>query len=302
VIRTRARIFLAISLFIPACTDVVLSTLDRDAAVRVDGAVLTAPDAPTQPGTDAPVVPDDHSAAADVHAVGDDVPPVGLDVPAPPPDVPVVGFDVPAPPDVPVAPPDVPPPPRDIPTVCEACTAFAPVAFCAGTGACRSYAGCLNNCSVCVAPTVAGDSCSNAPVITAQGRSRSVFTTCGATDNLNAGCNRSGPDIAITLRVARAGRVAARLTVPEGVGVVFGYDRVGGQCRTDSTVRTCNNATPQRTQGFDLTLGAGDYTLYVVTTAPSVPPTSRAASRRFCDALPLKSLAAVSRATWTART
>jgi len=161
--------------------------------------------------------------------------------------------------------------PVDRPTVCEVCTPFAPVAFCPGTGAgaCLSYAGCADGCSVCAPPTVAGDTCSNAPVITTRDRSRAVFTTCGASDNLSAGCGRTGPDIAVTLRVATTGRAIARVTVPEGVGVVFGYDRAGGACRSESSQRACNNATPQRTQGFDVTLNQGDWTLYIVTTVPS---------------------------------
>jgi hypothetical protein len=194
------------------------------------------------------------------------------------PDVVIATPDVVTPrPDVVTPRPDVVTPrpdvvtPVDRPTVCEACTSFAPVAFCPGTGsgACLSYAGCADGCAVCAAPTAGGDTCANAPVITTRDRSRAVFTTCGASDNLNAGCGRTGPDIAVTLRLANTGRVSVRVTVPEGVGVVFGYDRFGGECRAESSQRACNNADWQRTQGFDQTLSRGDWTLYIATTVPS---------------------------------
>lgn len=256
VLRPRTRASLAVSLLLTACTDASLNLLAQgDGDVSADAALT------------ADVIRADVSVAADVVAPSLDAPvPAAPDVVSAP-DIPAVSA-----PDVPVvSTPDVPPPPPDRPTVCEACTAFAPVGFCRGTGsgACLAYAGCREGCSVCAPATVAGDTCASAPVISTQGRNRTVLTTCGASDNLNAGCGRTGPDIAITLRVARAGRVACRLTVPEGVGLVFGYDRLGGRCREDSVGRTCNNSTPQRTQGFELPLGPGDYTLYVVTTAPS---------------------------------
>lgn len=259
--RLRTRASLALTLLLSACTDASLNLLAQgDGDVSVDASV--SPD----------VVGDDAPAAADVVAPPIDVPPIARPDVVSAPDVVVVARDVPTAQDLPVvAAPDVPRPTADLPTVCESCTAFAPVSFCRGTGsgACLAYAGCREGCGVCAAAAMAGDTCASAPVISAQGRNRTVLTTCGAGDNLNAGCGRNGPDIAFTLRVARTGRVACRLTVPEGVGLVFGYDRLGGRCREDSIGRTCNNATPQRTQGIEITLPPGDYTLYVVTTAPA---------------------------------
>ena len=262
-IRTRTGLLLALLSLSTACTDAELANLQRgDASAPLDG--FTPVDGSTPPGdtaapSDIPALPDDRpiTERPDVVEVRPDVVEVRPDVVEVRPDV--------------VVPADVPPPPRDVPTVCEACTPFAPVAFCRGTGsgACLAYAGCRDGCSICAPAVVAGDTCATAPVISAQGRNRAVFTTCGASDNLNAGCGRNGPDIAVTLRLARTGRVSCRITVPEGVGVVFGYDRLGGRCRDDGLGRACNNTTPQRTQGFDLPLSAGDWTLYIVTTQPS---------------------------------
>ncbi|MEZ4392319.1 MAG: hypothetical protein R3A48_14615 [Polyangiales bacterium] len=266
---------LSVLTFALGCTDASIGELNRtvDASPLEDQA--TASDAES---TDAPEPLDATTPPPDASEPGADVGPVSPDVVAPPLDVVAPRPDVVAPrPDVVTPRPDVVTPRPDVvvgedrPTTCAACTPFSEVAFCPGTGsgACLAYAGCADNCAVCAPATVAGDTCTNAPTITTRGRSRSVFTTCGVSDNLNAGCGRSGPDIAVILRVSRSGPVSARLTVPPGVGVVFGYDRIGGGCRTDSVTRTCNNSTPQRVQGFDLTLGAGDYTLYIVTTAPS---------------------------------
>lgn len=256
------------------CTNVAIGDLQRGA----DGA---APDGTSF--TDAALPSADTSFPQDLPGAFD-APPTTPDAVAPPPDVIAPRPDVVPSPDV-IAPrpdvvapsPDVVPPrpdvvtPVDRPTVCEACTPFAPVDFCrgTGTGACLSYAGCADGCAVCAAATAGGDTCTNAPVITTRDRSRAVFTTCSASDNLSAGCGRTGPDIAVTLRLATTGRVSVRITVPEGVGVVFGYDRFGGECRTDSTQRACNNTDWQRTQGFDQTLSRGDWTLYIVTTVPS---------------------------------
>lgn len=256
--RSRTRASFAASLLLAACTDASLGDLAQG-----DGAPLFV-DAAVE--AELPVAFADVSPAPDRVAPPTDVPVAAApDVVAPRPDV------VTPQPDVVVAAPDVPRPPPDHPPACEACAAFSPVRFCPGTGsgACLAYAGCRDGCSVCAPAAVAGDTCASAPVIATRGRNRTVLTTCGAGDNLNAGCGRTGPDIAITLRVMRAGTVSCRLTVPEGVGLVFGYDRLGGRCREDSIGRTCNNSTPQRTQGFELPLGPGDYTLYVVTTAPS---------------------------------
>lgn len=250
------------------CTNVALGDLQRgaDGAV-IDGAAsldAEAPGADAPPPQDLPVALDAPSARPDVVAPMPDVVTAMPDVVTPRPDAVTVTPDVVTPrPDV-VTPVDRPP-------TCTACMSFAPVEFCRGTGsgACLSYAGCADRCAVCAPATVGGDTCTNPPVITTRDRSRAVFTTCGASDNLNAGCGRTGPDIAVTLRLAATGRASVRITVPEGVGVVFGYDRLGGECRNDSTLRACNNADWQRTQGFDQTLSRGDWTLYIVTTVPS---------------------------------
>jgi hypothetical protein len=273
-LRVRGLLLLALS---AGCTTITIGELQRPGAVDAGVALDAQPTDTAPPGLDAPFAPDT-SAAPDVVTAAPDVVAPQPDVVAPQPDVVTAAPDVVAPqPDVVTPRPDVVTPrpdvvtPVDRPTVCEVCTPFAPVDFCRGTGAgaCLSYAGCADGCSVCAPPTLAGDACSNAPVITTRDRSRAVFTTCGASDNLNAGCGRMGPDIAVTLRVATTGRATARVTVPEGVGVVFGYDRSGGACRTDSSQRACNNATPQRSQSFDVTLNQGDWTLYIVTTVPS---------------------------------
>ncbi len=268
-LRVRGLLLLALS---AGCTTITIGDLQRPGAVDAGVALDAQPTDTASPGLDAPFAPET-SAAPDAVAPQPDVVTAAPDVVAPQPDVVTAAPDVVSPqPDVVVPLPDVVTPrpdvvtprpdvvtPVDRPTVCEVCTPFAPVAFCPGTGAgaCLSYAGCADGCSVCAPPTVAGDTCSNAPVITTRDRSRAVFTTCGASDNLNAGCGRTGPDIAVTLRVATTGRTTVRVT------------RAGGACRNDSSQRACNNATPQRTQGFDVTLNQGDWTLYIVTTVPS---------------------------------
>jgi hypothetical protein len=254
------------------CTNVAIGDLQRGADGAVDAGLVTdVPPTPTDAsGADTPTLPD-APAGFDVVTAPPDVVTMTPDVVTPRPDVVTMTPDVVTPrPDVVTPRPDVVTP-VDRPTVCEACTSFAPVEFCRGTGAgaCLSYAGCADGCAVCAPATAGGDTCANAPTITLRDRSRAVFTTCGASDNLNAGCGRTGPDIAVTLRIARTGRATARITVPEGVGVVFGYDRFGGACRAESSQRACNNSTPQRTQGFDETLTQGDWTLYIVTTVPS---------------------------------
>jgi len=263
------------------CTNVVLGDLQRDVAT-IDGAssvdaVVTGADTPT---------PQDLPAGFDTPQTSSpDVVTPPPDVVTPPPDLATPTTDVVTPlpdvvtplPDVVIPPPDVVTPrpdvvtPVDRPPTCTACTPFSSVEFCRGTGsgACLAYAGCADGCSVCAPATVGGDTCANAPVITTRDRSRAVFTTCGASDNLNAGCGRTGPDIAVTLRIATTGRANVRVTVPEGVGLVFGYDRFGGPCRNESMLRACNNGSFQRTQGFDQTLTQGNWTLYIVTTVPS---------------------------------
>ncbi len=259
---------LVLAVITAGCTNVALGDLQRGA----DGAALDG-----MASLDAAVPATDAAPPQDL-PVAFDAPSTRPDAAAPLPDVLTVMPDVAPPrPDVVTAMPDVAPPrpdvvtPADRPPTCTACTSFAPVEFCRGTGAgaCLSYAGCADGCAVCAAATVGGDACANAPVITTRDRSRAVFTTCGASDNLNAGCGRTGPDIAVTLRLATTGRASVRITVPEGVGVVFGYDRFGGECRAESSQRACNNTDWQRTQGFDQTLSRGDWTLYIVTTVPS---------------------------------
>ncbi|MDO9020132.1 MAG: hypothetical protein Q7V43_24625 [Myxococcales bacterium] len=173
-----------------------------------------------------------------------------------------------------------PPPPRDAgppPPVdaggpaCRACTAFAPVTFCPGTGAgaCLSYAGCTaEGCATCASALAGGDNCSNPIMITSSGRRRTVVSTCGARNDVSSGCNgRGGPDIVVALRVARRGQVSGRFTVPDGVSVNFGYDLTSRSCRDEATFRQCNSNSTASTQGFDLTLDPGTYYLYVATSA-----------------------------------
>ncbi len=158
-------------------------------------------------------------------------------------------------------------------TGCRACTAFAPVAFCPGSGLgyCLAYQGCTTaSCAVCAAPTMGGDDCASAVVLSATGRQRSVVTTCGARDNIDTSCNGAGPDIVVGLRVARRGRVVARMTVPAGVTVNFGYDLLGSMsCANDRIGRQCVSRTAAVTQNMELTLDAGTYYLYVVTSQPT---------------------------------
>lgn len=279
------------------CTDASVGDLQRNPgadAVAVPSDAVSTGD--TGASADSVVIADGGGAGPDIvaplpmdaaTAAPDVVQPPPMDAVTPPPaDVVVPPPDVvaPPPPDVVVPRPDVVAPPvdvvaprpdvvvpQDVPPVCERCEPFSPVAFCrgSGSGACLAYAGCVDRCARCVAPTLAGDRCATAPVISARGRSRSAFTTCGATDNQSVGCGRSGLDIAVTLRVSRPGRVVVSMTVPEGAGVFFGYDRLPGMCRDETSSRACNDATPARTQGFDLPLAPGDWNLYIGTTAPT---------------------------------
>jgi hypothetical protein len=145
------------------------------------------------------------------------------------------------------------------------------VTFCPGTGAgaCLSYAGCTSEgCATCASALAGGDNCDNPIMITTSGRRRTVVSTCGARNDVSSGCNgRNGPDIVVALRVARRGQVAARFTVPDGVSVNFGYDLAARSCRDEATLRQCNSNNTATTQGFDLTLDAGTYYLYVATSA-----------------------------------
>ncbi len=222
-----------------------------DASLPTD--VPSAPDAPV--ALDAPVTPDAPrpDAAADAPRLDATVTP---DVP------PIV--DAPPPPDV--APPDAPP-------VCRACTPFGPVEFCPGTGsaACLTYASCIDNCVVCAPALRGGDGCGpDVPVITRRGRSRTVLTTCGATDNLNTGCGRTGPDMVFAVQVSTTGRVAFTYTAPAGVNLYVGFDSVGGTtCRSDSAARTCTGTSPSNERSSSATLPSGTYYIYITTSAPS---------------------------------
>ena len=96
-----------------------------------------------------------------------------------------------------------------------------------------------------------------------------MITTCGASNDLDTGCGRSGPDVVVALRVARGGRVVTRFTVPPGVSVNYGYDYPAVMCRNQRFGRPCSDTSTSSTQGFDLTLAAGTVYLYVVTSVPS---------------------------------
>jgi len=158
-------------------------------------------------------------------------------------------------------------------TGCRACMAFAPVAFCPGTGLgyCLAYQGCTSaSCAVCATPTAGGDDCGSAVVLSATGRQRSVVTTCGARNNVDTACGSTGPDIVVGVRVARRARVAVRMTVPTGVTVNFGYDVIGStSCANDRIGRQCVSRTAAVTQSLELTLDAGTYYLYAVTSQPT---------------------------------
>jgi hypothetical protein len=254
------------------------STFDPNAIERpigADGAVEDAPAVPddTAPPPDVPAPPPD-ATMADAPPPPPDAPPIDtprpdatmIDAPPPPPDVPM------PPPDVPMPPPDVPMP--DTGTGCRACTAFSSIQFCPGTGsgACLAYAGCNSeSCAVCAPAVRGGDACgSDVPVITRRGRSRSVFTTCGATDNLDTSCGRAGPDIVVSARTETSGRVALTFTVPAGVDVYIGYDWLGNTtCRTSSATRTCAGTSSSTERSVSAMLLSGTYYVYVSTSVPS---------------------------------
>ncbi len=213
---------------------------------------------------DTPVAPIDNAPQPDASAP---------DVPPPPPDVAVIDTP-PPPPDVPPPPPDAPPPPSDTGPTCRACTAFSAVQFCPGTGAgsCLAYAGCsAESCLVCAPAVRGGDACgADVPVISRRGRSRSVFTTCGASDNVDTSCNRAGPDIVIAARTETSGRVALTFTTPPGVDVFVGYDWIGNTtCRPQSLTRTCAGTSPSNERAASATLLSGTYYVYVSTSVPS---------------------------------
>ena len=211
------------ALLIALCLTACANTYDPfafDRSIAPDGAIADTPVTPvdvTTPPLDVNITPDASSPDAPRPDAVVDVPLPPPDVPPPPPDVP------PPPPDVPLPPPDVPPPPPDVVVTdagCRACMAFSAVQFCPGTGsgACLAYAGCsAEGCAVCAPATRGGDACgADVPVITRRGRSRSVFTTCGALDNIDTNCMRTGPDIVVSARVETGGRVALTFTVPAG--------------------------------------------------------------------------------------
>jgi hypothetical protein len=240
-----------------------------DRSITPDGAVA-----------DTPVVPVDVTTPpVDVDLTPDVVrPDAALDVPPPPPDVPPPPPDVlPPPPDVPPPPPDVPPPPPDVVVSdagCRACMPFSAVQFCPGTGsgACLAYAGCsAEGCAVCAPATRGGDTCgADVPVISRRGRSRSVFTTCGALDNVDTNCMRTGPDIVVSARVETGGRLALTFTVPAGVNVYVGYDWIGNTtCRAQSFTRSCAGTSNSTERSIVANLGPGTYFAYVTTSVPS---------------------------------
>ena len=243
-----------------------LSPADSGAASVADTGAMTAVDTGTPS-----VLTDLGNPTASVDA-GSPLPPPPLDAGSPPPPPPVDAGPPPPPPPVDAGPP--PPPPRDAGgPACHACTAFAPVTFCPGTGsgACLAYAGCTpEGCAVCASALSGGDNCSNPIVISTSGQRRTVVSTCGARNDVSTGCNgRGGPDIVLGLRVARRGRVVTRMTVPAGVSVNYGYDFPARSCRDEAALRPCGDNSNSTTQGFDLTLDAGTYYLYVATSVAS---------------------------------
>jgi hypothetical protein len=254
-----------------------LAGADAGAQVQTDLGPSPAADTGTptvNTDTGNPVTPPPLDAGGPSPPLDAGGPPPPLDAGGPPPPLDAGGL----PPPLDAGPPPPrdagPPPPRDTggPT-CTACTAFAPVAFCPGSGAgtCLSYAGCsAEGCATCASALAGGDNCDNPILITSTGRRRTVVSTCGARNDVTTGCNgRGGPDIVIGLRVARRGQVIARLTVPAGVSVNYGYDFPARACHDDAVLRPCGDNTTSTTQGFDLTLDPGTYYLYVATTVAS---------------------------------
>jgi hypothetical protein len=255
-----------------ACGSVDRNALEGPLEADSGGAFVADTGSMTAVDTDTPSGHTDlGNPTASVDA-GSPLPPPPMDAGSPPP--PVDAGPPPPPPPVDAGPPPPPPPPRDAgdPT-CRACTAFAPVTFCPGTGAgaCLAYAGCTaEGCAVCASAMAGGDNCSNPIVLSASGQHRTVVSTCGARNDVTTGCNgRGGPDIVLGIRVARRGRVVTRMTVPVGVSVNYGYDFPARSCRDEAAIRPCSDNSNSTTQGFDLTLDAGTYYLYVATTVAS---------------------------------
>ena len=153
-------------------------------------------------------------------------------------------------------------------------SAASPPEFCPGTGigACVAAVSCNAGCERCEVPTRTGDRCGgDVFVMSRRGRSRYAFTTCGASDNLSIGCDRSGPDIVLAFRVETPGRVNFTFTAPRGVSVYVGYDSAGGTFCRDTTFggRTCagNLLSNVRTTMADLS--PGTYYFYVATSSES---------------------------------
>ncbi|MBL8601684.1 MAG: hypothetical protein JNK72_07160 [Myxococcales bacterium] len=250
------------------CTEVDLGALNRDTP-QDSGAALDA----------GPVPVDDGPAPLDNGLPPIDNGPPPIDNGPPPVDVPAPIDSGPPPVDAP-APIDSGPPPVDTPTPtdrgnCMTCNpSDTTPRFCAGTGAgaCQAVYTCENACGGCAAPPASqGDRCNTAPVITAErGRTvRTVLSTCGAQDNLSIGCGRTGPDIAVGVRVQQRGRVRGTFTVPPSASINFGYGGRNENCINETSVRPCNDATLRSTQSFDLVLEPGVYYLYVVTNTGS---------------------------------
>ncbi|MFO0645936.1 MAG: hypothetical protein U0326_06840 [Polyangiales bacterium] len=271
-----AKTLRASSLLLALSTAACGNTFDPAAIERPIGADGGVEDTPVAPLDNAPQ-PD--AATPDIAPPPPDV--AVIDTPATP-DVAVI--DTPATPDVvvidtPPPPPDVPPPPPDVPPpdsgmMCRPCMAFSAVQFCPGTGsgACLAYAGCsAESCQVCAPAVRGGDACgSDVPVISRRGRSRSVFTTCGAADNVDTNCGRPGPDIVIAARTETSGRVSLTFTTPPGVDVFVGYDWLGNTtCRTQSLTRTCAGTSNSNERSVSATLLSGTYYAYISTSVPA---------------------------------
>ncbi len=273
----------ASALLLALSTAACANTYDPNAIERpigFDGGVddtPVAPDIAPQPDASTPDVapPPLDVAVVDTPAAPDVV---VIDTPPPPRDVVVIDTP-PPPPDVPPPPPDVPPPPPDVPptdtgTMCRPCMAFSAVQFCPGTGsgACLAYAGCsAESCQVCAPAVRGGDTCgTDVPVISRRGRSRSVFTTCGAADNVDTNCGRPGPDIVIAARTETSGRVSLTFTTPPGVDVFVGYDWLGNTtCRVQSLTRTCAGTSSSNERSVSAMLLSGTYYAYISTSAPA---------------------------------
>lgn len=258
-----------------ACGSVDRTALDHQGLPDAGGSVDRGLDAGTpsgaiDAGTTTPI--DTGSSTPPVDAGTTTPPPVDAGEPVTPPPIDAGGPTTPPPVDA--GSPATPPPtdaghaPDD--AACTACTAFAPIAFCPGTGTCVPYRGCTTaGCAICAMPVTGGDNCANPVMLSSTGRSRLVVSTCGARDDIDTGCGGSGPDLVVGVRVARRGRVVVRMTVPAGVMMNFGYDLLVQSCREQRLGRQCASRSFAATQSLDLTLDAGTYYVYVVTSQGS---------------------------------